>query len=347
VTEISVSGVSARSPAATIGGWLRRNLYTLLGLSISVIALWQLVAQVDPATVVQVVLASNWGLVALCVASIPLSMALKAIRWRYLFLDREAVKFEALFSALYVGYLVNTVLPGRVGEFVRAFLIGQQGTVGTPAALATIVLEKMLDLVALAVLLAIVLQQMPLPEALQLGANSFLLLLGAGLIGLAVVVAAPGTVLRLVDWLVGLVPLFQRLGLGQLAHSFVGAFAVLRRTSTLPGLLFWSVMVWVGAIVTMWTGLASVGVQVGLPVVLLVLVATSIGMTAPSAPGYVGVFHFIMVQSLLPFGVPVELATGAAFLVHIVIFGNFVICGVWFVWRSGYSLNRLRQASSH
>jgi uncharacterized membrane protein YbhN (UPF0104 family) len=106
-------------------------------------------------------------------------------------------------------------------------------------------------------------------------------------------------------------------------------------------------MVWIGAVATMWSGLAAVGVEVGLPVALLVLVATSIGMTAPAAPGYVGVFHYIMVQALLPFGVAVEQATGAAFLVHVVIFGNFVIGGVWFVWRSGYSLSRLRQASGH
>ena len=333
--------------AALVASWLRRNLYSLLGLAISVVAIWQLIAQVNPADVAQVMLRANWWMVALCVVSIPVSMAIKAIRWHYLFVDREAVTFEPLLSSLYVGYLVNTILPGRVGEFVRAFLVGQRERVNTPAALATIVLEKVLDLVALAVMLLFVVAQLPLPEALRVGAGSFLALLGIGLAGLVVVVAAPSLVLRLVDFVVGAVPLLGRFSVGRLAHSFIGAFAVLRQGRRLPGLLGWSAMVWVGALFTIWSGLAGVGVEVGLPIVLLVLVVTNLGMTAPSAPGYVGVYHFLVVQSLLPFGVSVEHATGAAFLIHALIFGNFVLFGLWFVWRSGYSLSRLRTASGH
>lgn len=347
MSEIVVGEEGPVRTAAKTAGWLRRNLYSLLGLAISVLAIWQLVSQVNPADVALVMLRANWWLVAVCVASIPVSMAIKAVRWRYLFVDREAVGFQPLLSSLYVGYLVNTILPGRVGEFVRALLIGQRERVDTPTALATIVLEKVLDLLALAVMLVIVVAQITLPEALRVGAGSFLALLGIGLVGLVVVVAAPGLVLRLVDLVVGAVPLLERLSVGRLAHSFIGAFAVLREWRRLPGLLVWSALVWVGALVTVWTGLAGVGIEVGLPIVLFVLVVTNLGMTAPSAPGYVGVFHFLVVQSLLPFGVPVEQATGAAFLMHALIFGNFVLFGLWFVWRSGYSLGRLRTASGH
>jgi len=290
---------------------------------------------------------ANWGLLALCVASIPLTMFSKVIRWRYLFVDRTAPAIPPLLSALYIGYLFNTVLPARVGEFVRAFLIGREKQVGAPAALATIVLEKLLDLSTLAILLIVLILATGLPDWVTPIAYSSAAALVVGLVSLGLMLLGRRYVIRLVTLAEERLPLLRRLGPAALATSFLDGLAALGRKETLPGLLCWSVVVWIGAAATIWTGIAGAGISVGLPAILLTLVVTNIGMAVPSAPGYVGVFHGLVVLSLQPFAVDPSHALSAAILIHAIVFGNFVLGGLWFMLRGGYSLGSLRHASGH
>jgi len=108
-----------------------------------------------------------------------------------------------------------------------------------------------------------------------------------------------------------------------------------------------SIFVWTGAGDMIWAVVARPGITVGLSAILLTLVVTNIGMTVPSAPGYVGVFHGLVVLSLQPFGVDPSHALGAAIIMHAIVFGNFVLGGLWFMLRGGYSLSALRSASGH
>jgi hypothetical protein len=64
-----------------------------------------------------------------------------------------------------------------------------------------------------------------------------------------------------------------------------------------------------------------------------VLAVTNLGMAVPSAPGYVGVFHSAVVLSLAPYGVPPTAATAAAIVLHAVIFGMFIVGGIYYLAR--------------
>jgi glycosyltransferase 2 family protein len=337
-------------PTGTRGGaraWLRRNAQLIVGLAISAWSIWQLGRAVDPAEVGQHLEHSNWGLLAVCVLSVPATMVLKVIRWRYLFARDAIPPFAPLLSALYIGYLMNTVLPARVGEFVRAYLIGRQDKVGTPAALATIVLEKLLDLGTLAIMLVVLILSTPLPDWVTPIAYTSAAALVLGLLVLGGMLLVRRRVIGLVELLERRLPVLERFRLASLAASFLDGLAGLGRRETLPGLLFWSAAVWVGATLTMWTGIVGVGVPVGLSAVVLTLVVTNIGMAVPSAPGYVGVFHGLVVLSLQPFGVDPSHALGAALILHAIVFGTFVVGGLWFLLRGGHSLGGLRDASGH
>jgi glycosyltransferase 2 family protein len=335
---------------ARLGGLLRRHLQLIVGVPISIWSIWLLVRDVDVAEVADQLGHSNWLLLLICLASVPVAMSLKCLRWRYLFVERTAPPFPPLISSLYIGYLMNTVLPARVGEFVRAYLVGRQPAVGTPAALATIALEKILDLATLGFLLIVLIlaRQLPdLPDWMSASAYTSAVALVAGLLGLVVTFALRQRIVGLVALLEERITVLRRLRLKALATSFLDTLAVLADRRTLTLVIFWSFVVWSCSALTLWAGVAGVGISIGPSAIMLALVVTNLGMAAPSAPGYVGVFHLLLVESLQPFGVDRSHALGAAVIVHTIIFGNFIVGGLWFLWRGGYSLGSLRQASGH
>jgi uncharacterized protein (TIRG00374 family) len=339
---------SAESTASKgLLGWLRGNALFMVGLVISGWAIWEITKVVRGDDLIQHLSRANWLLAAVCFLSVPPAMLLKVIRQRYLFGWRQAPAIPPLYSALYIGYLMNTVLPGRVGEFVRAFLIGRQEQIGIPAALSSIVLEKLLDLSTLALLLIALILITPLPDWATPMAYTSAGLMAGGLVTLGLMLALRGRVVVLIATLEKHVTLLQRLKLAALATSFLDGLGGLGRDGSLPRLILWSVLVWVAAAVTVWAGLASVGVWSGVTAVLLTLVVTNIGMAVPSAPGYAGVFEGLVVLSLLPYGVDETQALAAALILHATIFGNFILGGLWFLWRGGHSLRALRGASGH
>jgi uncharacterized membrane protein YbhN (UPF0104 family) len=329
---------------------LRRNLQLLLGLLISGWSIYQLREAIDGRELLNQLGRANLALLALCAASIVATMVLKAIRWRYLFGFGPQPPYSARISSLYIGYLMNTVLPARVGEFVRAFLIGRRPEIGTPTALATIAIEKVLDLTAVAVMVLLLPFVWPIeawPAGLVPVIYTSVAMVGAGLVALAVMLLLKRRVIGLIAWFERRMPALGRIGLSTFAGSLLEGIAALGRPKLLPGVLVWSTLVWVGAVVTIWSGIAGVGIAVGLAAVLLVLIVTNIGMAVPSAPGYVGVFHYLVVLCLDPFGVEATAAAGGAVLLHALIFGNFIVGGLWYLWRGGYSLGGLRSASGH
>lgn len=345
---MSAAGASTEpSWAVGAGRLVRRYAQMALGLAISAWSIWQLSHTVDLGAVRERLEQANLLLLTVCLLSISFSMVVKSVRWRYLFAARSSPGVSPLLSSLYIGYLMNTVLPARVGEFVRAFLVGRHYSGGTSGALATIVLEKLLDLSTLALLLIGLIMVTQLPDWVVPIAHTSVVALVLGFISLGVMLAARKAVVRGLLALEAHWPLLRSLGISGLATSFLEGLAGLGRRETLPGLLFWSITVWASAAFTLWAGMAGVGIPVGLPAVLLTLVVTNIGMAVPSAPGYVGVFHGLVVLSLRPFGVDPSHALGAALVIHAVIFGNFIIGGLWFLWRGGYNLGALRSASGH
>lgn len=326
---------------------LRRNLQLILGLAISGWSIWQLAQTVDLTKVGAYFGQLSWPLLTVCLLSVPVAMLVKAIRWRYLFAMQRAPQVPPLLSSLYIGYLMNTVLPARVGELVRAILIGRQDGVGTPAALATIVLEKLLDVATLALVLVALILLTPLPDWVMPIAQWSAATLVGGFLGLGLMLAARTRVLQIVVFVEQRVPFLGRLQLSALGASFLDSLAGLGRREALPALLCWSVLVWVCAAITLWAGILGVGIPTGLTAVLLVLVVTNLGMVVPSAPGYVGVFHYLVVTSLQPFVDDDSHALVAAMILHTIIFGNFIVGGAWFLWRGGHSLGGLREAAGH
>ncbi len=306
-----------------------------VGVLISVVSLVFLALTVDFAELGRALSAANPWLTLAVLALVPVQMYLRAYRWRLFFPDPPRLSMPGLLSALYLGYMVNTVIPLRAGELVRAYLVGETERVSKSTALATVVVEKVLDLGTMALLLALLPLFLPLPGWAQAAAGVSGLVLLAAVVGLVAMVLARGPVLGLAERLEARVPIVRRIGGRSLLESFMDGFAFVGKPRLLLGVLLCSVVLWSLSALMVWVGLLAVGIGRPFAVAVFLMVAVSLGMAVPSAPGYVGVFHSTVVVALAPFEVDATPALAAAIILHTMVFGVFVVGGLYYLVRSG------------
>ena len=311
----------------------------LFGIVISIVATAMLLYVVNPREVLAALSHADPLAVLALGATVILAMWVKCVRWRLFFPRPEEIRLKGLQEALYIGYMVNTVLPLRAGEIVRAFLAAETERTSKSLTLATVLIEKVLDLGTMALLLFLMALVFPdLPDSVRYAAY----LSGVGLVvavgGVAFALAARGLATRLAVWLEKHVPPLATIGVAGLLNAFLDGLAFARHPATLAWVILWSIVQWSISASTVALSLVAVGITGAssyelLQMTLLVLVATNLSMAIPSAPGYVGVFHGVFVATLALFGVPEDTATAAAVLNHAVVFGVFIVGGTYFLLR--------------
>ena len=88
-------------------------------------------------------------------AFVVLTYVTRAIRWQYLLAPIGPTRFRTAFRTTVIGFAALTLLPFRVGDLLRPYLLARQERLRVSATLATVALERILDLLAVLVLLAV------------------------------------------------------------------------------------------------------------------------------------------------------------------------------------------------
>jgi uncharacterized protein (TIRG00374 family) len=316
-----------------------RDPRALIGVAVSLIAVLLLLYVVDVREVASVLAHADPIAVFFVIATTVVAMWIKAVRWRLFFPEPETVRRRGLHEALYIGYMANTLLPLRAGELVRALLAAEAENQNKSTTLATVLIEKVLDLGTIALLLALLGLIFPdLPESARYAAYLSGIGLTVAIAGIVFVLAARGVATRMALWLEKRVPPLAKLGVAGLLNAFLDGLAFAQNPITLAWVTFWSIVQWALSGSTVIFALLAVGITGTsmyelLQMTLLVLVATNLSMAIPSAPGYVGVFHGVFVATLALFGVREDRATAAAVAEHALVFGLFIVGGAYFMAR--------------
>jgi len=312
-----------------------------IGVAISVALLAALLWRVDPHLLAGQLASTHWGW---ALASGFLGIAgvwTRARRWRYLF--PPGSNPPALFRASMIGYMANNVLPLRAGEIVRVYVVTRHSSHGgfwMP--LATLIVERVLDGLAIVLILGSLFLVVPMPVALRWTAGVFLAL---DLVAVAVLAAAatvPDLCRRLIvgltrrsEWLQArLMGIFER---------FVRGLVGVRTARHAVPIIWWSFLVWLTAALAAWTALFAARLDLPLVAAWAVLAFVALGISLPSAPGYIGVFHTAAVLALAMFGVPQPVALGYAILYHACGFIPVTLFGWILLLRENMSLGEARQ----
>jgi len=292
--------------------------------------------------------AARWQLLPVAVGLYFVGVWLRSVRWGLL-LPAHAVRTTTLFRALIVGFTVNNVLPFRAGEVARAYLLAQWCRIPYGATVASLLVERVLDGLSLAVLLLVALT-LPLP----LPPPAYLLLVGV--LAAAGFLASAG-VLALAAWRASAVTavasfvarrLPPRFGVRveSIATSFASSLSLVHSPDRLARLLGLSLLAWCFELGVFFVLLVSFGLPASYPLALLVGSAANFATLVPSSPGYAGTFDGVVIKVLSDAaGVGAVPALAYDIAVHyFTLYLPVVVVGTLVLWLSHMSFGQITHA---
>jgi uncharacterized protein (TIRG00374 family) len=263
-----------------------------LGIVFSLGFLWLALRDVDLRETANVLRRVNVLILGAAVTSFVLSTAAKAIRWQLLLGVRRAPSFGRSFSILSVGLMVNAFLPARLGEFARAYLMGEAEADSKVYILGTVALEKVTDLLFLLLSLIVLLSQMALPEWLACPARGTALVLAILVPCFVLLAWQRDFILRMMERANRFIPSAWWEWLVRQTRYGLSSLDVVRRPRLLIGVFSWSLIVWILNALTNYLVFLALVLTMPVWVSLLLLVVLQVGTAVPSSPGRIGVFQY-------------------------------------------------------
>ncbi len=324
-------------PVSPAGGSFATRLRPwLIGGIVSAVALAIAVWGIQPERFLEQLQGGRYGYLAPTALLLILGLLFRARSWHVL-LD-GAVPFGKAFASLNEGYLLNTILPLRLGELGRAYAVSRGSPLTAGRALATVVLERLIDVVVSLAGLALALPFIASPGWARD------LAWGAGLFS-AVLVLALGAALSQRKNLAGLLARLPGAGpwkdLRAQADDFIAGLEIMRRPPRLGLAALWSAAAWATAWVQLALLMAMFGLHGSLIVSLFVAGVVAFGAALPSSPGALGVHEASAVLGMLVFGYHREAALSVAIVWHGLNLGLTALFGAWALARDGESVTEL------
>lgn len=323
---------------------MSQRLRVLVGLFISAFFLFwalKLVGNVGP--VVTMLGRAQYGFVLPALAVYFLGVWFRAARWHFLLKPVKPIPVNRLFPVIVIGYMANDVLPARLGELFRAYVLGEQEQVPKTTTLATIVVERMFDGLAMLVFVAVVAAFVPLDAQIaEVARVASALFLGA-LVVLFAAGSSRARAITLVERVEMALPSSLQGKVGQLAEMFLEGLDSLQNLRLAGAVLGLSLAAWICE-ATMYA-LLSLGFGLNLSYwayVLTTAVANLFAMV-PAAPGYVGTFDVGALASLALFGADRARAAGYVLVLHAALLIPITVLGFFYLWRANLSLRSLGQ----
>jgi uncharacterized protein (TIRG00374 family) len=280
----------------------RRLLYWIVSIAVSAILLYYALRGVDWRGVWTIITHADLRYVAAATAISSWSFFVRSMRWRILVNAEGRLSVRTVLWANMAGYLGNSFLPARAGEVIRSVLISAQSGLSKTYVLTTALSERMMDVIALVLWGSVVLLGVnPKPAWLQDLSRGMIAVAAAGAL-FVIILPHTGSLLESILNRIPM-PASIRVRLLELVEQILLGMRAFHNWSRLSAFVALTVVIWVSDGLGVMIGAHALGLSVSFPVAMLLLTGMGLGSALPSTPGYVGVYQFVAVTILTPFGI--------------------------------------------
>ncbi len=323
-------------PWARVGG----------GIAISIVLLWLAAREVDLPGMGQIVVGIRYPYVLLATIVYFVDLGFRALRWQVLLCPTGKIPARRLYPVLAIGYMANNLLPVRIGELSRAYLVAQREQVEIGVVLASVAIERIVDGLTVVTLLLVTLPF--IPAAIGPGGDwvSALALLagvtfGIGTLFIALLILGRRIWIDLARETLERLPPRVRLPALRAIAGFIDGLGALKDLRRLTETLVLSIAIWViGAVTYVLVG-AAFDVSLSPLSAITTICVVNLATAVPLAPAGLGAFEAVAERMLVLLGVATTTAFGMTIVLHAVLFFPVVVVGLFFLWRTGLTFGHL------
>jgi uncharacterized protein (TIRG00374 family) len=311
-----------------------RKIKIIIGLLISAVFLWLAFLKVNFKELTVALESADYSLIIVAAFVNGLSFIPRAYRWKLLLKPLKNTHFGNTFGSLSIGFMANSVLPARGGELIRAFTIGQAERISKSASFATIIVERVIDMITLLFFLLLSIRLLSdntlISKIFWIG----LILTMSVIIFLTVLKKNP----KIINMFVSLAPQRFKERVKKFLEAFIKGLEILSDFKTLFYTFLQSLLIWFCFAMVYYVLFISFGFQLSIGAAFLVMAICSLGISIPSSPGFIGTYHYFVTFSLGLFQIPKSIALSFAIVAWAVNFLPVVIIGLAALNKLGSSL---------
>lgn len=333
---------------------MKVDLKAVTGVAVSLVLLWWVFHDVDLASVAHDLGTADPVLLVLTGAIATAGGLIRAWRWRLLLEPAGArTSLRSRWASLNIGFMATNLFPARLGELVRPLALSRMEPVSMSMALGTVVLERVLDTVAILVLAVLTV----LSPALPAGAILFGKPIGSTLSGAAV---AAGVVVLLLVLAVFLPHRVMGLARRWLARKPGGAgeavlhrveaalsgLLLVRRPAALAKAMLWTFALWLWMGAAFWAAFGAFGIPLGFTAAMFTECALSLFEALPAGPGFIGTMQAGVLASVHGvFGVGTTATLSMAVGYYLAGFIPVTLLGLYYAWTMGLRIRSMGSAA--
>lgn len=336
-----------------------RNRRVWVGLAISLIFVALFLWKTDFREIADAFREADY---AIALASLPVFFAsiwVRTIRWQYLLRPVSRPRTIRLYPVVLIGLMVNNLVPARMGELVRAYVLGEREKVSKAASLGTIAVDRVFDGLTLVPFIVVIaffagasgtfdarLGSWSLHVGFQDIAAIMAVLFGGVLVVLAVVALSERGRRRVLELAFRLAPARLRPSITGLSESFFEGLKSLRSPLDLAVAWVMSGVSWtLEALMYYIVGIAF-GLTVGFHVYMMITAVANLAISVLASQGGIGPYEYFAKQTLVLYGAGESKALAYAIALHGLLLIPVVIVGFVLVWYIDLSLADIFRGSS-
>ncbi|MDR3256440.1 MAG: flippase-like domain-containing protein [Endomicrobium sp.] len=267
-----------------------------LGVLFSTILIYLTLRQIDFRNSLDFIKNTNYFILLAGILIYAFTYILRSIRYYFIILPVKKTRIMENFPYTMLGFFANNIIPLRLGELIRAKITGERLCISRSSVLATIVIERLFDIVMFILFFFTIMIYMSFPEFIKKSFSFLVIIFIICLVVLYMMLINENKALNFLSKIH--IPAIMKSLITEFFNKFTSGLVILRTPSVLIKSFITSIVIWVLEALCLLLVAASCGVDISLLGAVFTVIIIGIGAIIPTAPGYLGAFEFMGVTAL-------------------------------------------------
>jgi len=313
-----------------------------IGLIISILGLWYAFYQFDWSEFLSALKTVNYWYLAIVIILQFLAIWMRALRWKWLLLPIKEIPVKPLFDATMIGYFGNSVLPFRMGEVLRGYVVSNRYKISISKILGTLVVDRTLDLIALmvfAIFFVFNSELLNIPQWIVM----FSIIITVILFGFLIYIGGKSPNWPSIKKKYNLFNTKIGSRLFEIITNIISGLSVLKQTPNKIGVYTFIAVLWLLYYLSFVFMAMAVNLDLNMMDIGVLYVLLSVAISIPAAPGYVGTYHATCVAVLTNlYNIDLIASQTFAIISHAIVFIPFVLVGAIIFAKNSLNFSKIK-----